>query len=374
VADTLPASITSAAWTCTASGGAACPSASGSGNLNQTLATLPAGGVVIYTITGTVGTNPPAMIANTATANVAGGVCTDASGTPTGVAMPCPATATNPSLPVFSITKTANTTAALAPGGQVDYTITATNTGAATATNVTVADTLPAGGVVIYTITGTVGTNPPAMIANTATANVSGGVCTDASGTPTGVAMPCPATATNPSLPVFSITKTANTTAALAPGGQVVYTITATNTGAATATNVTVADTLPAGIASASWTCTGSGAVCLNASGSGSLNETLASLPAGSSVTYVITATLATTGLPASITNVASVISPDGGLCQDGSTLPCETGPVSNPVTVPLNTSTTPVPALDARALAALMLLLAGAAGVSRRNERKRGR
>jgi uncharacterized repeat protein (TIGR01451 family) len=272
VADTLPASITSAAWTCTASGGAACPSASGSGNLNQTLATLPAGGVVTYTITGTVGTNPPAVITNTATADV------------------------------------------------------------------------------------------------------TGGVCADASGTPTGVAMPCPATATNPSLPVFSISKTANTTAALAPGGQVVYTIIATNTGAAAATNVTVADTLPAGIASASWTCTGSGAVCPNASGSGSLSQLIASLPSGSSVTYVITATLATTGLPASIANVASVTSPNGGLCQDGSALPCQTGQVSNPVTVPVITSTTPVPALDARALVVLMLLLAATAiGARRRPGGRRG-
>jgi uncharacterized repeat protein (TIGR01451 family) len=313
--------------------------------------------------------------------------------------------------PAINITKTSSTAAALAAGNPVTYTITVTNTGTKTVNSVTVSDTwpailtgaswtctgsggaacpaasgggtslnqtiapLPAGSAVTYTITGTVGANPPASIANVAAVDAADAVCTDASGAPTGDP-PCLATATNPSLPIFSIVKTASTTAAVAPGGQITYTITASNSGTIDATQVVVADGLPAGIASATWTCTGTGATCAHASGSGGLNETLATLPAGSSVTYTLTATLAATGLPASIANFASVTSTNGGLCLDGTALPCKSTTVTNTVTTtPSNSSTVPVPALDGKAVLLLTLLLGGAAFGARRRqgERKRG-
>lgn len=53
--DIVPSSITNVTWACTATGGAACPSASGSGNnINLTIPTLPANGTVTFTVTGTV--------------------------------------------------------------------------------------------------------------------------------------------------------------------------------------------------------------------------------------------------------------------------------------------------------------------------------
>jgi uncharacterized repeat protein (TIGR01451 family) len=53
--DPVPAAITNVTWTCTASNGAACPNASGSGNnINQTIAVFPPGGQLVYAITGTV--------------------------------------------------------------------------------------------------------------------------------------------------------------------------------------------------------------------------------------------------------------------------------------------------------------------------------
>ena len=53
--DTVPASISGVTWTCTASAGAACGSASGSGNaINLPIPTLPAGGTVTLTVSGTV--------------------------------------------------------------------------------------------------------------------------------------------------------------------------------------------------------------------------------------------------------------------------------------------------------------------------------
>ncbi len=55
--DPVPAAITGVSWTCTASNGAACPNASGTGNnINQTISVFPPGGQLIYTITGTIPT------------------------------------------------------------------------------------------------------------------------------------------------------------------------------------------------------------------------------------------------------------------------------------------------------------------------------
>jgi len=53
IVDTVPASITGVAWTCTAGTGASCD-ASGSGSINTSNVTLPANGSISYTITGTL--------------------------------------------------------------------------------------------------------------------------------------------------------------------------------------------------------------------------------------------------------------------------------------------------------------------------------
>jgi len=58
VSDTFPAAVGATIhWTCVAEGGADCPNASGAGNLEETLATFPAGGVVTYTVSASGGTN-----------------------------------------------------------------------------------------------------------------------------------------------------------------------------------------------------------------------------------------------------------------------------------------------------------------------------
>ena len=51
ISDPIPSGITAVSWTCAAANGAACPNASGSGALNETLATFPAGSSVTYTAT-----------------------------------------------------------------------------------------------------------------------------------------------------------------------------------------------------------------------------------------------------------------------------------------------------------------------------------
>ncbi|MDW7966612.1 MAG: DUF11 domain-containing protein, partial [Thermoanaerobaculum sp.] len=76
------------------------------------------------------------------------------------------------------------------------------------------------------------------------------------------------------------------------PGGTLVYTIVVTNLGPAPVTGATVVDILPPQIASASWTCTpsGAGATC-TPSGSGNINDTV-NLPVGAWLTYTVNATI----------------------------------------------------------------------------------
>ena len=65
VRDNIPAGLTDAVWTCDDSGGVVCPAASGSGNLDVTIASFPVGGLLNYTFFGNVA-GTPAQIVNTA--------------------------------------------------------------------------------------------------------------------------------------------------------------------------------------------------------------------------------------------------------------------------------------------------------------------
>lgn len=73
VADTLPAEIATASWTCTPSGGATCPGGPLSGNLNA-LVNLPASGQVVFQATCTLAVAPGGNTTNTATVSVPAGM------------------------------------------------------------------------------------------------------------------------------------------------------------------------------------------------------------------------------------------------------------------------------------------------------------
>jgi uncharacterized repeat protein (TIGR01451 family) len=107
----------------------------------------------------------------------------------------------------------------------------------------------------------------------------------------------------------LSITKT-NGQATTAPGLQTTYTIVASNAGPSGAPGATVADTLPAAITAASWTCVGAGGGTCTASGSGNINDNV-NLPAGGSVTYTLTA-LVDAGATGTLSNTATVVPPGG--------------------------------------------------------------
>lgn len=178
---------------------------------------------------------------------------------------------------------------------------------------------------------------------------------------PTGFLAQIKANATCP--PQVAINKTSSTQGYVVPGSDVRYTVTVTNTGVVAADGSIVSDPLPAGIRSGSWTCTATGgASCPAGSGSLPLNQTIATFPASSVVTYAITARVADDARGA-VTNSASVSLP-GALTVP----PNGTSSVTNQVFDPAAASRA-VPTLSQWALwlATVVLAVVGGLAVRRR-------
>ena len=136
VADTVPAVLAGVTWTCSASAGSTC-TASGSGNINDTVALL-AGGTATYTLTGTVDPAATGTLVNTATVTAPAGVDPNpANNTATDIDTLTPLTD-------LSIAKT-DSVDPVVPGGPLRYDLAIGNLGPSEATAVTVVDNLPAG-------------------------------------------------------------------------------------------------------------------------------------------------------------------------------------------------------------------------------------
>ncbi len=343
VTDNVPAAITGVSWTCATSGttGGSC-APSGAGNAIATTATLPAGGVATYTISGTLKPTTPAgnaSLSNTATVAVPSGTTEANPGDES-------ATDTDNVTPRVNlgVTKTDGKTIAV-PGTPISYTIKVTNAGPSTATNATVADTiaaailnptwtcaasgtgatcgagsgvgniastvtLPANASATYIVSGVI---DPTLAAGNLVNRVSvaavGATDTDPtnnSDTDTDTIVP---TAN------LTITKTDGLTNAV-PGEAVTYTIVVGNDGPSTATDAAITDTVPAAIMAPTWTCvaTGSGASCATPSGTGGVIATTATLPANTTATITVSGTLdpATASGTATLENTATVTLPTG--------------------------------------------------------------
>jgi uncharacterized repeat protein (TIGR01451 family) len=326
VADTFPASLT-CTWTCAGAGGGTC-TASGSGNINNTV-NLPSGGSVTYTASCTISAAATGSLTNTATVTAPAGVTDPTPGNNSATDVDALGASAD-----LAITKTDGVTTAT-PGGSVTYTITASNAGPSAATGATVADTFPASLTCTWTCAGagggtctasgsgnlndTVNLPSGASVTYTASCTISAAATGTLSNTatitaPAGVTDPTPGnnSATDSDTlgasADLAITKTDGVTTAT-PGGSVTYTITASNAGPSNATGATVADTFPASL-TCTWTCAGAGGGTCTASGSGNLNDTV-NLPSGGSVTYTASCTIsaAATG---SLTNTATVTAPAG--------------------------------------------------------------
>ncbi|MEM7343218.1 MAG: lamin tail domain-containing protein [Chloroflexota bacterium] len=73
IIDSVPISITDVRWICSATGGITCPNLSGVDSLNETTTAFPAGGQLIYTMTGTV-SDQSSTITNTAIVTTSNGL------------------------------------------------------------------------------------------------------------------------------------------------------------------------------------------------------------------------------------------------------------------------------------------------------------
>ena len=330
VTDSVPAGVTSMSWTCAGAGGGTCPAA-GSGSISSNV-DLPVGASVTFTVTAVIGTGATGTLTNTATVSAPLGV-TDMNA------------ANNTATDVDSLTPRADLVvtktdgvASVIPGQSTTYTVTVANNGPSNAPATSVVDAVPAGesftswtctpsagagctaasgsGAINTTVTLPVGTSATFTIVAAVSPAATGVVTNTATAAPSaGIVDPTPAnnsaTDTDSLIPTadLSITKT-NLLASVVPGTAISYTITASNAGPSAVAGATVADTLPASLTSATWTCTSTGGGTCTASGTGSISDTV-NLPVGATVTYTVSGTAAAAAI-GTITNTATVTAPPG--------------------------------------------------------------
>ncbi|MBO9583913.1 MAG: DUF11 domain-containing protein [Flavobacterium sp.] len=244
VAETLPSGYTFVSAT---------PSAGTYNGTVWTIGSLANGANATLSIVATV--NASGSYANTATASANEQDPNPANNISTITPIPVPASD-------LSVVKTADN-ATPAVGANVTFTITATNNGPSDATGINVAETLPSGYTFVSatpsagTYNGTVWTI--GSLANGASATLSIVATVNASGPYANTATvsaneqdPTLANNTSTSTPIpmassdLSVAKTVNTSSPIV-GSNVIFTITATNSGPSDATGVSVAETLPSG-------------------------------------------------------------------------------------------------------------------------------
>ena len=325
VTDTLPAVLNNATWTCIASLGSSCASASGIGSIATTV-NLAANGFVTFTISATIAPSAGGSLANTATVAAPSGV-TDSNLANNSATD----TDTLSGSADLAITKSHNGNFTIGQNGA--YTLTVTNNGPSTAAGtITVTDTLPSG---LSFVSGTGSgwncvpsgqnvtcTNPSDLAFGASTSivlTVSVGASTPPNITNTaGVSSPTsdPQTNNNTTTDPTTVVKIADLGIAKSdgrtnatPGSSLTYTITITNAGPSPAIGAIVSDTLPVVLTGANWTCSGAGgASCAAATGSGNISTTV-DVPVGSTATFVLTATVSATAT-GTLANTATVAPP----------------------------------------------------------------
>lgn len=298
-----PTGTSIASWTCA---GANCPNASGSGNINETAATLPNADTLVYTVNLDIPSDH------------SGNVIGIASVTNTNVdPISSNDSATDSNTQSSSadiIVSNDDGSSSYTPGTTIQYTLSVMNNGPSDASTVNVVNAAPAGTTisswncvgadcpnasgsgdinetltalasgasVVYTVDIDVPSNFTGGLVNTATANA-----TEAD----------PVAANNTASDSDSQSSSAdivitndNGQISYLVGTTVVYNVTVTNNGPSDASNVSVADAAPAGTTIPMWSC--SGASCPNAAGSGDLSETVITLVAGDSVSYAVSVSI----------------------------------------------------------------------------------
>jgi uncharacterized repeat protein (TIGR01451 family) len=328
--DLLPATITGATWTCTPGSGASCGSPAGAGNISLNV-DLAVGASVVVQMTATVSPGAVGTLVNTAVISPPSGV-TD----PAGANNVATDSDTLDPVADVSIAKS-NGVTSQSPGATSSYTITVANSGPSAAAGVTIDDPLPAGvttvswtcsaaaGSSCATPSGTGAINTTVNLAASGTvtftvsmqAGSSAGTLTNTvtATVPPGIVDPVPSNnvASDTDTLVFTadiaVTKTASS--ATVPAGQsFAYTVVVSNEGPDPATGVSVLDTMPAGLANTTWSCTATAGSSCPASGIGDIAATI-DLAFNGTATFTVTAVI-TSAAPSTIVNTATAaVGPD---------------------------------------------------------------
>jgi uncharacterized repeat protein (TIGR01451 family) len=304
VTDNFPASLT-CTYTSVASGGATGNTASGSGDISDTL-NMPSGSSVTYTASCSIDPSATGTLSNTATATAS-------------VTDPTPgnnsATDSDTLTPEadISVTKTDGQSSIVA-GDSLTYTISVGNAGPSDVSGVTVTDTfpaelnitgvsclttggatcsasgtgniadtvdMPAGSSITYMVNATLDPLASGTLSNTASVAVPGGVTDPDTGNNTSTD-----TDTVISGADLSVTK-ADSADPVQQNSGFSYTMTVTNNGPGSATGVTLTDPLPAGLGSPAATST-QGTCSIT---SGTLTCDIGSISSGASVTVTLNVT-----------------------------------------------------------------------------------
>ncbi len=263
-------------------------------------------------------------------------------------------TNTIPPQPLMALNKSDGSTVT-APGQTLTYTLAFTNTGVGEARNVTLTDTLPAGvsyqscslgslagscsesgGTVMVTLTNPVApgasgsvsitvlvtASGPATLTNTATLSY-----TDSAGQSLPPVLASDDT-TVPAQPQMLLSKSDGVTVT-APGQTLTYTLAFTNTGVGEARNVTLTDTLPAGVSYQSCSLGSLAGSCSESGGTVMVTLTNPVAP-GASGSVSITVLVTASG-PATLTNTATLSYTDSAgqslppvLASDDTTVPAQ--------------------------------------------------
>ena len=346
--DNVPVGVTGVTASCAVTlGSAQCPSVVGvsGNNVSASIPFIPAGGSVTFTVAGTISGSAPASITNTASINLPGNVVD-----------PTPAnnsSATTSVVPVADLSVVKQGPAVIASGNAISYTITLKNAGPSNVANANFSDSVPVtisglvvncsgemGGAICPNAINSTTNNLAALIpslpaGSQLTITVSGTVSGSATGTITNTANlnpPAgtidPNTTNNASTETTSVSPTVEVrmvkttlTSPVRAGQAITYNLRISNSGPGAADDTVFSDIVPSAIIAVSARCevpTASLAVCPAgiAVVGNSVNGSIASLPAGSSIDILISGVVSGSAT-GSITNTARASAPVGSVDSD---------------------------------------------------------
>jgi len=348
------------AWSCTASGGASCPGASGSGNLNQNYSGgFPAGAGLSYAITLAVASSRTGDLVTTASAS-------STTNDPDNTDNSATQTETQSSLADVTLMIT-DGVSTYAPGSSVLYTFNMSNVGpsdgadprfvfsAPAGSNITGWTCSASGGMVCPNTSGIgnidesgigpfiSGSSAVFVVTLATDSNRSGdlvasGALTTASTDPN-LANNTPSDTNSVNLSSdYSITID-DAAGSYTPGGSTVYSVTVSNNGPSDSSGASFTMTTPGIVAnSQSWTCSGNG--CSAASGSGDIAATLGTMASGQSAIYSVSLTIDGAQSGNLLATAAVSLAADANAANDSAT---DTDSInsSSDISVTLNDATT---------------------------------